>query len=703
MSAFDRLAPSLQHHVVNSLRWSELRPVQEQTIDAILDGHNCVVLAPTAGGKTEAALFPVLSQMEREDRRPVSALYIAPIRALLNNQEARLERLTSFVGRRAFKWHGDVGASRRRGMVRDPADVLAITPEALEALLVSTSRPGRELLATLHTIIIDEVHAFASDDRGAHLVALLERLQRICGRDLQRIGLSATVGNPADICDWLSGSSSRERLVVDPGGGSSTPALLLDYVGTLDNAAVVIERLRPGTKRLVFADSRRRVEELGRELGRQGVDVFVSHSSLAASERHAAERAFEQGQNCVIVATSAMELGIDVGDVDHVMQIDAPGTVSSFLQRMGRTGRRPGTKPNCTFLATKDDAVLQAAALLRLQAQGYVEPVRPSTRASHLLAHQIMALGLQQGGVPRDQWWAWVQGAACFKGLADDDRQGLLDHMLGEGILADLEGRLVLGDRGQKLYGGRNFMDLYVVFSTPPIFRVLHGRNEIGTVDAYFVQLRRDEDFTFVLAGKAWRVTHIDWRRGQCTVEPASDAGYPSWMGDPRFLSWELCQAMRAILVEDDYEPAWSRRTRDVIDALRAQYAFLQDEPTPLVEAKDHVRWWTFAGGRANNLLAHLLEAELGAKVTASNTAVTCSEEAGKSLVAVRQTVAALSAPGRISRAAARRAAAGAARGRISKFQPCLPERLELELLAEAMVDNDGAAKALAKPTQGLT
>ena len=703
MDAFDRLSPALQYQIVNDLGWTDLRLVQNQAIDVILDGANCVVLAPTAGGKTEAAFFPLLSKMDQDDQAAPSVLYIAPIRALLNNQEARLQRLSGLIGRRAFKWHGDVGASARKRYIREPADILAITPESLEAMLISTWVPASELLRSVRAVVVDEVHAFAADDRGGHLVSVLERVQRIAGRDIQRIGLSATVGNPGDICRWLSGSSERDQLVVDPGGGSAEPKLLLDYVGTLANASVVIERLYPGTKRLVFADSRRKVEELGRELDHHNAEVHVTHSSLAVSERHAAERAFEECDNCVIVATSAMELGIDVGDVDHVLQIDAPSTVSSFLQRMGRTGRRPDTHANCTFLATKDDALLLAAALIRLRSQGYIEPVTPSTRASHLLAHQIMALTLQYGGVPTDRWWPRVRGAACYADLDDTDRTALLDHMLAEDILANVDGRLILSDHGQKLYSGRNFMDLYVVFSTPPIFRVMAGRTEIGTVDAHFVQLRKADDFTFVLAGRAWRVTHIDWRRGICTVEPAPDAGYPSWMGDPRFLSWEVCQSMREILIGEDREAIWTSRACDVIDTLRAQYAFLHDAPAPLVDERDIIRWWTFAGGRANNLLAHLLRTELGDKVTASNTAVTLAEGAGKSLVAVRQAVAALSQPGRVSREAARRAAADAARGRISKFQPCLPAELEQELLADVLVDSDGAAEAVARAVQGLT
>ncbi|MCK5796320.1 MAG: DEAD/DEAH box helicase, partial [Deltaproteobacteria bacterium] len=429
MAAFDRLSPALQYQVANGLGWTSLRPVQERAIDAVLDGCNCIVLAPTAGGKTEAALFPLLSLMDTEERQAVSLLYVAPIRALLNNQEARLQSLSALVGRRAFKWHGDVNQSARKRFLDDPTDILAITPESLEAMLIGAKVPVRRLFAPLQAVVVDEVHAFAAGDRGGHLMAVLERLARFSQHDFQRIGLSATVGNPEEIGRWLQGSSARRSVVVDPPKVSVDPKLSLDFVGHLENAAKVIEQLHRGKKRLVFADSRRLTEELAHHLGQREVDVHLSHSSLSISERNAAERAFAEGDNCVIVATSALELGIDVGDLDHVLQIDCPSTVSSFLQRMGRTGRREGTEPNCTFLVLKDQKLVQAAALLRLHAEGYVESVKPSARASHLLAHQIMALTLQETGVPVDSWWAWVSNAAPFADLRAADRQELLDHM----------------------------------------------------------------------------------------------------------------------------------------------------------------------------------------------------------------------------------------------------------------------------------
>lgn len=376
MTAFERLHPALQHHIVNSLGWGELREVQSLSIDAFLTGANLVILAPTAGGKTESAFFPVISQMLTEGWDGLSVLYVSPIRALLNNQEQRLQKYFSLVGRRAACWHGDTTQGERKRILADPPDCLLTTPESLEAILVSTKINHREFFKSVQAVVIDELHAFAGDDRGWHLLSVFARIRKLADRDLQRIGLSATVGNPAEMLVWLSSGSERQRQVVAPAPvAKQAPDVQLDYVGSLQNAAKVISLLHQGEKRLVFCDSRSRVEQLALLLRERQIDTFVSHSSLGLEERRAAEEAFAQKQNCVIVATSSLELGLDVGDLDRVIQIDAPTTVSSFLQRMGRTGRRAGTRSNCLFLATSDEGLLRAAALLDLWGRGFVEPV----------------------------------------------------------------------------------------------------------------------------------------------------------------------------------------------------------------------------------------------------------------------------------------------------------------------------------------
>ena len=345
MDPFDRLHPGLQYHLANTLRWSGLRPTQAQAVEPILDGRDSLVLAPTAGGKTEAAMFPLLSRMAAEDWQGVSVLYVCPLRALLNNLHPRIDGYCTWLGRSAAVWHGDISQNLRHRILADLPDVLLTTPESLESMLVSTKVDPRVLFADLQAVVIDEIHAFAGDDRGWHLLAVLERLSRIGGRELQRIGLSATVGNPDELLAWLQGSfHARDKSLVSPAVvAEAQPEITVDYVGSIANAAKVIASLHSGEKRLVFVDSRRQAEELGAALRGRGMRP-ISHSSLSAQERRRSEAAFAEARDTVIVATSTLELGVDVGDLDRVIQIGSTRTVASFLQRLGRTGRH-GREP----------------------------------------------------------------------------------------------------------------------------------------------------------------------------------------------------------------------------------------------------------------------------------------------------------------------------------------------------------------------
>lgn len=696
-SAFDRLSPALQYQIVNSLGFRDLRPVQNQAIEQILAGNNCVVLAPTAGGKTEAAFFPLLSLMDCEAWKPVSVIYVAPIRALLNNQEERLHNYAQLLGRRAAKWHGDVSTTKKDSFIGDPADILLTTPESLEVMLMSKRVPAARLFANLKAVVIDEIHAFVGDDRGGHLSAVLERLSRFCGNDIQRIGLSATVGNPPEILTWAAGSSGRKGVVVDPGGGKAKPELKLDYVGSLANAAKVISQLHLGKKRLVFVDSRRKVEALGKYLAEYEVDVYVTHSSLSFDERKMAEQAFSEGRDCVIVSTSALELGIDIGDLDHVIQIDAPTTVASFLQRMGRTGRRGDAEPNCLFLATSHDALVQAAALLRLHARRFVEDLRVSHKSAHMLAHQIMALSIQEGGVPASDWWAWVSAATPFQGLVDDDRNELVRHMLGENILANVGGRLVLGDRGEKLYGWRNFSELYAVFQTPQTLKVLWGTQEIGSIDTLFAEQEELANLSFILSARSWRARDINWKEGVVFVEPIKDSALPRWQGSPELLHWDLCRSIRDVLTSDSEDAVWSSRAIAELASIRAEHEFLSADNMDLVPDPQGYRLWTYAGGRANNLVGRVLESVLGSKITINNFFVGFREKAAESALAIKQAVAQLHQEQRPNHDDAVRFASLCSRRRLSKFQPCLSDRLESEFLAEMLTDPETSRRAIAE------
>lgn len=692
MAGLERLHPHLRHAIVHDLGWRSLRPVQADTIDAVLDGANAVVLAPTAGGKTEASMFPVLSRILSEDLSPVAALYVCPIRALLNNQEDRIGGYAKMVGLEAFKWHGDVSDSRKARFRRQPGHLLLTTPESLEVMLISEKTDAKALFAGLSMVVIDEVHAFAGDDRGAHLMSLLERISRFCGRDLQRIGLSATVGNPEKIGEWLQGSSQRPFRLVDPPRPPPTRDLRIDLCDDIEGAARGIGHLARGKKSLVFVESRARAERVAQAMGGAGVDVFIHHSAVSRSDRALAEERFTTGQNTAIVATSTMELGIDVGDLDQVFQVDAPGSVASFLQRTGRTGRREGTRSNCTFFCLTPESMLQAVALLRLASRGWVEPVRPPARAMHVLAHQILAIVLQEGGVSRHRLSPWLHDAWPFAGIEEGELQGLIATMLEREILYEGDGLLSLGEKGEKLYGKRNFFELYAVFTAPPVLRVLRGNEEVGLVQSLFVMMHDEKDgpLCFRLSGRAWQVTQIDWAKGVLRVVAAERGRVPSWLGLPGSLSTELCAEMRAALLEPGPEGAWlTTVAARELEGLRESYAAVLDGD-PLEGAGDGVTWHTFAGGAVNRLLAAGLKQVTGHRWIAGNLSLKAKDVG---MAAARAGVRSLRELD--WEAVARAAAKEFARGPISKFQPCLPQEAEEALLVERLVDVEGARKVV--------
>jgi ATP-dependent Lhr-like helicase len=468
------------------------------------------------------------------------------------------------------------------------------------------------MLRGVRTVIIDEIHAFAGDDRGWHLLSVLERIGRLAGREIQRVGLSATVGNPDELLTWLAGHCEGGRRVVQPSapGATARTDVQLDYVGTLQNAALVISRLYRGEKRLVFCDSRSRVEELGNELRQLGVSVFLSHSSLSAEERRTSEKAFSEAQDCVIVSTSTLELGIDVGDLDRVIQIDAPWTVASFLQRLGRTGRRSGAMRNCLFLATSENALLRAGALLDLWESGFVEPVAPPARPLHLFAQQLMALSLQEGGIGIMDWQRWIGRLPAFANEEPEVLQRIIDFLLEHQILYSDGTRLSFGDAGQDLFGRRHFLELVSVFTSDPVFKVLHGRRELGTVDQItFLRHHGDEPVVLSMGGRSWSVTSLDWSRREAFVVPAETKGKSQWQGGKIGMSWRFARAVHALLTSDQVSDRWTNRARSTFESLRSQYDILRPEADVVLSDRDlnEVRWFTFSGGMINTALADVL------------------------------------------------------------------------------------------------
>jgi ATP-dependent Lhr-like helicase len=601
VTEFGRLHPSLQYHVVNTLGWGSLRPTQLAAIAPIHAGSHCLLLAPTAGGKTEAAAIPILSRMLYEGWQGTSVLYVCPIKALLNNLEPRLSHYAGLVGRRVEVWHGDISQSRKRRALAEAPDILLTTPESIEGMLISARIDRESWFGNLRAVIVDELHAFASDDRGWHLRSVLGRLDRYLATPLQRIGLSATVSNPEELLSWLAPRGKKS--VVGSAAVSTDADVTIDYVGSLENAATVIARLHRGEKRLVFCDSRASAEQLGAMIRAHGVRTFISHASLSLSERKQAEEAFSQERECAIVATSTLELGIDVGDLDRVIQIDAPSTVSSFLQRMGRTGRRAGGRRNCLFLATDGGAFLQALGVTQKWAEGWVEAARPPTEPWNIVAQQALAHVLEEGSIPEADLSSRL--AECFPELAPADIRSLVSHLVDRGYLCHDGQLLQIGPETERHYARSQYRELLASFSGSPLLTGRYGSADIGYIDPSVV-VGSKEDRLLLLSGRSWRVLDVDWKKRIAWLEPASAGGVARWVGGSQSIGPEISQAVRTVLANGaSTMVCLSRRAQE--EVIRRSEVLPVTDGTSFVMIRSPGvpdRTWTFAGTRANRTLA---------------------------------------------------------------------------------------------------
>ena len=693
MSLFARFPPRLQDAIASRLGWSSLRPVQELAGEAILDGANAVVLAPTAGGKTEAAIFPALAQLMTEPPDGVGVLYVAPIKALLNNQSGRLAAYTEMVGLRRFVWHGDVGQPARRAFLNDPAELLMTTPESLEVMLISSRVPVARLFADLRLVIIDEIHAMAGTDRGTHLMSVLERLADLSGHDVQRIGLSATVGNPDAILGWLQGSSAREGVVIDPPKERARRELLVLHREEPADLARDAAGMARGLKSLYFSQSRAGSEQTAERMRANGTHVFVHHSSVSREEREDAEANFAYGRDACICCTSTLELGIDVGDLDRVLQADAPDSVSSFLQRMGRTGRRAGQSANTSFFCGDPQTVLQAIALIELARDGWVEPVELNDRSWPVLVHQLLAMTLAHGGVAPERAWTLLSRVADFRGITRAEFDQVVDHMVRENYLDFEGGRLSMGERAERVYGRKNFMEIYAVFSSPEYYTVVTATGrELGSLDQGFVDRLVEDETSFLLAGRPWLVEHVSHKQRSVRVLPAPRGKKPMWGGfSPQFLGYELCQTMAAILVGNEEYPYLHPTAADALAHQREDLGrLLRDAELPLFAEDGDMVWWTFAGGRINSTLKHSLAALGDWKVAGDNFCLKIKGD-GVSHASLASAMLLLGADDfwndEDSWTAIR---AGLPAYRLSKFQQALPEWAQTEMLGRFLFDVAG-------------
>lgn len=697
MSVFARFPARLQQAIVDRLGWSQLRPVQELAAQAVLDGHNAIVLAPTAGGKTEAAMFPLLAQLIENPTRWVGALYVAPIKALLNNQAERLGIYTEMVGLERFLWHGDITPSQKRRFIKEPAALLMTTPESLEVMLLSAKVPTASLFQDLRIVVIDEVHALAGTDRGAHLMSVLERLQRFSSWDLQRIGLSATVGNPPAILQWMQGSSQRPGSMIDPPKQPVPREIRVLFTPDAPSMGAAAAGLTGGQKSLFFCQSRAFSEGVAQQLRGQGTDVFVHHSSVSLAERQAAEERFHRGKDAVIVCTSTLELGIDVGDLDRVLQANAPSTVSSFLQRMGRTGRRPGQRANTVFLCEDQVSALQAAALVELARRGWVEDVPVQPRCWAVLVHQILALTLQYGAVSEERCWDELRQVPDFQGISQDEYRQLVEHMVRTQFLFLSGGLLSLGDAAERAFGRKNFSEIYAVFTTPQLYQVSNAQGrQIGSLEQSFVDKLVDGVSCFLLGGRAWVVDTVRHSERAVVAHLAPAGRKPEWGSFlPQFLSFEVCREMAAILSDSRPLPYLDESTARALEQQRKELGpALSGQAWSVQSTPKGESLLTFAGGAVNQTLKYGLHILKGWATSSDNFRVRLAEPVPHEQL--REALQRLSEADFWESAQTRdQLLASMPEYRLSKFQQVLPRRFALEMVRDYLLDIDTTRRFL--------
>jgi ATP-dependent Lhr-like helicase len=395
-----------------------------------------------------------------------------------------------------------------------------------------------------------------------------------------------------------------------------------------------------------------------------------------------------------------MELGIDVGDLDAIMQLDAPATVSSFMQRLGRTGRRPGSQAEISFFCNDEMALLRAVALVNLARRGWIESVNPSQYAVHVLAHQALAQALQFYGVRQDQVVDVAQRAKPFSLIAPHEIEELVDHMVQTDILHAADGLLVLGNEGEKRYGRRNFLELYSVFETPEEVRVITtDRRVIGTLQSWFVQqVSEGGEFIFILAGRAWQVQHLDLEQGEMIVAPAPRGAIPRWGGGGPLLGREIAQEMRNVLLAEGDYSFLTERAQARLDAMRHQWrALLRTDVLPIRQEGRGWTLYTFAGDRINILLGRALALVLDCQVTGDSLTLTVKAQTQEPIreADIRKALETMKQPGFFTDERVMTMVQALPRGRLSKFQALLPPNLEARFLAERLFDVTGLQRFL--------
>lgn len=596
MRAFDRYAPFVQEYIYQN-HWENLRSIQVAAADAIFNtDENVLLTASTASGKTEAAFFPIITLFSEDMPSSVGCIYIGPLKALINDQFSRLNDLCAEADIPVWHWHGDVAQSHKAKLMRHPSGILQITPESLEALLLHKHAAIAKLFGDLRFVVIDEVHSLLRGDRGGQTLCLIERLSRIAGANPRRIGLSATIGDPEGTGEFLSLGTGRKTIIPKIDAKGSKWRLSMEHFYVKDAQAAEDKQI-PGAlpvleektddapanadpgigyifehtrskKCLVFVNSREECEMVTTtlrhycELNHEPDRFLVHHGNLSASYRETAEEIMkDDSQYMTTVTTATLELGIDIGRLERAFQIDAPWTVSSFLQRMGRTGRRE-LPPEMWFVIREDEPevramlpttipwkLLQGIALVQLYLEErWVEPPRLDRLPFSLLYHQTMSTLASCGELSPRALADRVLRLHYFHRITQEDYRVLLRHLIATDHIQQTEqGGLIVGLAGERVINSFKF---YGVFQESEEYTVRSESQELGTVVS-----PPPVGEKLAIAGHVWQVLDVDHKRRLIYCRQVKGS-VPAYFGQcPGDLHTKILTRMRRVLQEDRQYP----------------------------------------------------------------------------------------------------------------------------------------------------
>lgn len=596
MRAFDRYAPFVQEYIYQN-HWENLRSIQVAAADAIFNtDENVLLTASTASGKTEAAFFPIITLFSEDMPSSVGCIYIGPLKALINDQFSRLNDLCAEADIPVWHWHGDVAQSHKAKLMKHPSGILQITPESLEALLLHKHAAIAKLFGDLRFVVIDEVHSLLRGDRGGQTLCLIERLSRIAGVNPRRIGLSATIGDPEGTGEFLSLGTGRKTIIPKIDAKGSKWRLSMEHFYVKDAQAAedkqipgalpvleektddapanadpgigyIFEHTR-GKKCLVFVNSREECEMVTTtlrhycELNHEPDRFLVHHGNLSASYRETAEGIMkDDSQYMTTVTTATLELGIDIGRLERAFQIDAPWTVSSFLQRMGRTGRRE-LPPEMWFVIREDEPevramlpttipwkLLQGIALVQLYLEErWVEPPRLDRLPFSLLYHQTMSTLASCGEMSPRALADRVLRLHYFHRITQEDYRVLLRHLIATDHIQQTEqGGLIVGLAGERVINSFKF---YGVFQESEEYTVRSESQELGTVVS-----PPPVGEKLAIAGHVWQVLDVDHKRRLIYCQQVKGS-VPAYFGQcPGDLHTKILTRMRRVLQEDRQYP----------------------------------------------------------------------------------------------------------------------------------------------------